>query len=155
MVDNIEYVKNVSLFKSLQEDELKLLSPRFTAQEYKEGETVLREHEKSTDLYILVEGKVNVVLETEEIEFVIDELQAGQFFGEMALLDGKPRSANVVCMSDCRMLKLSGKDYYEILELNPSILRNLVLELCDRLRKANAKLKGDDSPQVAVVSRLG
>jgi CRP/FNR family cyclic AMP-dependent transcriptional regulator len=154
MADNIEYIKNVSLFKSLQEDELKLLSTRFTAHEYKEGETVLREYEKSTALYILVEGEVSVVLETDGIEFVIDELRAGQFFGEMALLDGKPRSADVVCMSDCRMLKLSGKDYYEILELNPSILRSLLLELCDRLRKANAKLKGDNSSQVAVESNL-
>jgi len=154
MVDNIEYIKNVSLFKSLQEDELKLLSTRLTAHEYKEGETVLREHEKSTNLYILVEGEVNVVLETDEIEFVLDELQAGQFFGEMGLLDGKSRSAGVVCMSDCKMLRLSGKDFYEILKLNPSILRSLVLELCDRLRKANAKLKGDNNPQVAVVSRF-
>jgi len=150
MVDNIEYIKNVSLFKSLQEDDLKLLSTRFTAEEFKEGEKVLRELEKSTALYILVEGEVNVVLETEEIEFVIDELRAGQFFGEMALLDGKPRSADVVCMSDCRMLKLSGKDYYEILELNPSILRSLVLELCDRLRKANVKIKGDNSSQLFI-----
>ena len=150
MVDIIEYVKNVSLFKSLQEDELKLLSTRFTAQEYKEGETVLRELEKSTALYILVEGEVNVVLDTEGIEFVLDELRAGQFFGEMALLDGKPRSAGVICMSDCRMLKLSGKDFYEILDLKPSILRSLVVELCDRLRKANAKLKGDNSPQLLI-----
>ncbi|MBW2738837.1 MAG: cyclic nucleotide-binding domain-containing protein [Deltaproteobacteria bacterium] len=150
MVDIIEYVKNVSLFKSLQEDELKLLSTRFTAHEYKEGETVLRELEKSTALYILVEGEVNVVLDTEGIEFVLDELRAGQFFGEMALLDGKPRSAGVICMSDCRMLKLSGKDFYEILDLNPSILQSLVVELCDRLRKANAKLKGDNSPQLLI-----
>jgi CRP/FNR family cyclic AMP-dependent transcriptional regulator len=154
MVDNIEYIKNVSLFKSLQKNELKLLSTRFTTHEYKKGETVLRELEKSKALYVIVEGEVNVVLETDEIEFVIDELRAGQFFGEMAMLDGKPRSADVVCMSDCRMLKLSGKDFYEILELNPSILRSLVLELCDRLRKANARLKGDNSPQVAVVSPL-
>ena len=150
MVDNIEYIKNVSLFKSLQEDELKLLSTRFTAHEYKEGETVLRELEKTMSLYILAEGGVNVVLDTEGIEFVLGELRAGQFFGEMALLDGKPRSAGVVCTSDCRILRLSGKDFYEILERNPSILRSLVLELCDRLRKANAKLKGDDSPQLLI-----
>lgn len=148
MTDIIEHIKHVSLFKTLQENELKLLSTLFATHEYKEGETVLQELEESKALYILVEGEVNVCLETEGIEIVIDELKPGQFFGEMALLDGKPRSAGVVCVSNCKLLKLSSKDFYEILERNPSILRSLVLELCDRLRNANAKLRGKNVLQL-------
>ncbi|SLM28893.1 hypothetical protein MTBBW1_1630003 [Desulfamplus magnetovallimortis] len=150
MVNIIEYIKSVSLFQSLKEDEMELLATRFVLIDEKQGDTVIKESEKANALYILIKGEANVVMETDQIEFVIDELQPGQFFGEMALLDNKPRSADVVCKTDCKLLRLESSDFYNLLEQHPSILKGLVVELCSRLRKANAKLKGENNPRLYI-----
>ncbi|MCD4719167.1 MAG: cyclic nucleotide-binding domain-containing protein [Desulfobacula sp.] len=151
MEGNIGYIRNVSLFKALQENELKLLSSHLSTHEFNEGETVIHEFEKSNALYILVEGRVKVVLkEADGKEIVMEELGPDQFFGEMGLLDGKPRSADVVCIPRCRMLRLDREDFYEVVKRNPSILHSLVIELCDRLRRANDMIKGVNISQMYI-----
>jgi CRP/FNR family cyclic AMP-dependent transcriptional regulator len=143
MEGNIGYISNVSLFKTLKASELKQLSNFLAPQEFNKGQTVIHEMDKSNALYILVQGKAKVVLHPSEgEEIAIETLGAGDFFGEMGLLDGKPRSADVVCTEFCRMLRLDRNDFYAVVKRNPSILESLVIELCERLRRANDRIKG-------------
>jgi CRP/FNR family transcriptional regulator, cyclic AMP receptor protein len=151
MGQNMAYIENVPLFKSLQEHELRILAAHLSSRKYSEGETVISEGEKSTDLYIIIEGRARVSLKRQQAEDItIDELGPGQFFGEMGLLDGKPRSADVVCLTECNMFCLEREDFNEVVKRNPSILQSLVIELCDRLRRANDMIKGVNISQMYI-----
>lgn len=151
MGQNMAYIANVSLFKSLKEHELRILSAHLNLRKYGEGQTVISEGEKSTALYIIIEGRAKVVLKRQQAEdIVIDELGPGRFFGEMGLLDGKPRSADVVCLTACNMFCLEVEDFNEVVKRNPSILYSLVVELCDRLRRANDMIKGVNISQMYI-----
>ncbi len=145
------YIANVDLFKSLGEDELRLLSDLLKSQTYEKGEAVIHENEESDALYIIVEGTVKVCLKgTDGKEILIEKLGNGQFFGEIGLLDGKPRTADVICIGPAKMLKLSREDFYGLVKRNPAIFHNMVIELCERLRRANDLIKGANISQMYI-----
>jgi CRP-like cAMP-binding protein len=145
------YIANVPLFKSLQEHEQKILAAHLNSRRYDAGETVITEGEKSDTLYIIIEGRAKVVLKRQQAEeIVISELGPGDFFGEMALLDGKPRSADVICLTDSNMFCLEREDFNDVAKRNPSILQCLIIELCDRLRRANDMIKGVNISQMYI-----
>lgn len=146
-MDNLEYIANISLFKSLAEDELRLLADSLQNQTFKNGEKVIQKNEESDAMYIIEEGKAKVCLKgSDGTEILIENLGKGQFFGEIGLLDGKARTADVICTEACRMLKLNREDFNRLANQSPSILQNLLMELCARLRQANNLIQDSNIP---------
>jgi len=148
-MNNLEYLTNVSLFNSLTEDELRLMSGSLQNHTFKNGEKVIKKNEESDALYIIEEGGAKVCLKGPDgKEILIDKLGKGQFFGEIGLLDGKPRTADVICTEPSKMLKLNREDFYNLAYQNPSILQNLLVELCERLRRADNLIQDSNIPPI-------
>lgn len=94
--------------------------------------------EMGDHLFILLEGRVKVSLTSAEgKEAILSILEAGDVMGEMALLDGEPRSATVSTMDACRFLVLWRKDFLSFLERNPHVALKLLAGLSQRLRATN------------------
>ena len=107
----------------------------------KDGVVLLAEEEGDT-LFIIVKGKVKVTSLAEDgREVIFSILKEGDFFGEMALLDGKPRSATVIATEDTELLLLRRPDFTRLLEGSPQLAIKMLAELAGRLRKADRQIE--------------
>src|SRR6201996_5877970 len=99
---------------------------------------VVAEGEPGDSLFVLAGGKVKVALFGENgRELMLSELKPGDFFGEMSLLDNRPRAANVVALEDTTLLVLSREAFVQHLKTNPQTALNLLAEMTRRLRRAD------------------
>jgi len=148
-----KFLKRVPAFRSLSDKRINQLINDFTIHTFHAGETVFYQTDNSTDLYIILEGGVKVTLLSEEgEEFVLADLHQGDFFGEMSLIDGKPRSASVIADEDSTFAVLERKRFLEAIKHDPEIAIDLLKSLVERLR--NATEREESLAFLAVQQRL-
>ncbi len=140
---HLDFLRNVSLFESLDQQELEALSEvTFTRTFSKDNVIILAEEEGDT-LFILKKGKVKVSIVSEEgREVILSLLGPGSVFGELSLLDGKPRSANVVATEETDLLMLRRADFLQLIYKTPQIATALLAELATRMRKTDRQIEG-------------
>ena len=137
-----EFIKKVPLFSSLKEEELEVLSNIGIIHNFNKERILMSVDEEGDSLYIITEGRVKVSVFSESgKEIIFSILREGDFFGEMALLDGQPRSANITATEDSKVFILHRKDFANLLEKYPRISIKLLEELSIRLRKTDQRLE--------------
>jgi CRP/FNR family transcriptional regulator/CRP/FNR family cyclic AMP-dependent transcriptional regulator len=94
----------------------------------------IEEAQDGDSLYLIAEGRVRVVRDRDEKQQLLAELGPGEFFGEMTLLDGKPRSATVIADDDTQCLILSRWDLLRAMRRDPDIAINMLAVMSARLR---------------------
>jgi len=130
--------RRVSLFSELEAGELEALSQLATSRHVPAGAAILREAEPGDQFFVLVKGEVKVFVDSPDgREVVLTHLQAGEFFGEMALLEGESRSASVSALSETELVALSRNDFFAVLSRDFSLTRKILKTLSARLRRAN------------------
>ena len=131
------------LLSGLSAAELKIVQPRLQPLSFKRGQIIINAGDDAREMFVLARGHVSVLLPGEE-RHRLATFSPGMAFGEMAFLDGAPRSANIVADSevDCDLLAM--EDFQALGETHPAIkikmLANLALNLTGKLRKANREL---------------
>jgi CRP-like cAMP-binding protein len=134
----LEVLKRVSIFSHLDEATLLDLARRMSVKRWHGGSIVMGQSEPGDALYVQVSGRSKVVLFGENgREMTLSVLGPGDFFGEMSLFDGKPRSANVVAVEDSTLLVLEREAFLAHLQAAPKTALLLLREMADRLRRAN------------------
>lgn len=108
---------------------------------FKEGEIIIKEGEPGKELFIIVKGKVNIVKESEGIKTALATLDEGDIFGEMALVDSRPRSATAEAVGDVTVRALDRGSFKSLLENNTNIAVLVFDKLCQRLRAVNDELQ--------------
>ena len=133
-------LRSVSIFADLDPAEVTALERLAEFRDYADGAVVVSQEEAGDALYVLVSGKVKVVLYGESGREIILSIfkSPGDFFGEMSLLDNEPRSATVIADERSRLLVLSRKDFHAHLESHPRTALRVLTELSRRLRRADA-----------------
>lgn len=138
MTRQTDLLRQVSIFKGLDDHALNVLSHSLRPQEYGKDGLIVSQDDHGDALYIIESGRVKVVLYGESgREMILTMFRAGDFFGEMSLLDGQPRSANVLAMEEARLLVLSREDFLRALREVPAVAANILAEMSMRLRKAD------------------
>jgi CRP-like cAMP-binding protein len=99
----------------------------------KEGEFVVKEGEKGDFMFVIVAGKVKVLLKRGKKEIILAKLEKGNFFGEMGLFGRKTRSATVEALTDLKLIKITKKDLKRLSETNPKLLSEFAMGLCTEL----------------------
>ncbi len=133
-----ELLAQVPLFARLAPVELESLTGLLRRRRYRAGEAVFREGDAGTALYIVEEGEVKIVLGSSGgKEVVIGLLGRGDFFGELALLDGEPRSADAVATVTSRLATLQREDFLRFIQDTPRAAANLLAALSRRLRRTD------------------
>ena len=132
----------VPLFKSLDRNELEILFQTFDYHKVSKGAVIVNEDAKrESKFYIILSGRVKVITISEDgDEKIISFLEAGSFFGEMALLEQRPRSASVIAVKDCELYSLSSIAFFRMLELFPKVAIELLRDLSSRLRVVNEQI---------------
>ena len=137
----IELLKSVSLFCDLNLDELGYISEKMVSKRFKSGNLIFLEESEGKNLFFVIEGSVKVTrLSKDGREVILAMLNAGDFFGEMSLLDGESRSANVIALENTEVLSLNRNDFLDVLNDYPKIAIQLLKEMTSRLRKSDRQI---------------
>ena len=135
--DKNEFFKKIQLFSSFTDKEIEQLITKLIIKKFKKHETILHEEDTNEFMYIILFGKVKAVRMTEEgKEIILAVHQAGDFFGEMSLIDGKTTPASVIATEDSLVAIISKKDFYSILLVQSKLTISLLKIFCNRLRKS-------------------
>jgi len=128
--DPTESLRRVPLFAGLDRKELEMLGKLIKEQRYDAGATIVKSGAGGHGLYIIREGKVTVIRDGQQVA----TMGPGQFFGEISVLDGGPRTADVRAESDTVCLTLVSWEVKPLLMENASITYKMLLEMVKRLR---------------------
>lgn len=139
MANHAELLRRVSIFEGLPPAALQRLSGCLKPVEFPKDARIVGQDDQGDSLYIIVQGRVKVVLYGESgREVILTIFRSGDFFGEMSLLDGEPRSANVIALETTQALVLSREDFLLHLRETPESAQRVLEEMCKRLRHADA-----------------
>jgi CRP/FNR family transcriptional regulator/CRP/FNR family cyclic AMP-dependent transcriptional regulator len=129
----------VPLFTGLSSGDRGALCTMMIHKRFDAGQTIVHEdEEQGQTFFIILSGLVHVAVMTSEGKnAVLATLKPGDFFGEMALLDGEPRSASVIAAQECELFLLYRRVFLDILQRYPKIAIHLLTEMSKRLRRAN------------------
>ena len=135
-------LQQIPLFTALKTEELEAIKRVTINKNFPKDKIILLEDEEGDTLFIILKGKVKVTTFTENgKEVIFSILGEGDFFGDMSLLDGKPRSASVISMEDSELQLIRRSDFYRMLEDHPRIALKLLEELALRIRKADERIE--------------
>jgi CRP/FNR family transcriptional regulator/CRP/FNR family cyclic AMP-dependent transcriptional regulator len=143
----IELIKDTAFAEGLGEEQLLKLSERFEIKALKQGDAIVRAGELTRDLCILIEGNCSVEIEVTKYEgyFEVGLLSPGDTFGEMSFLDGKPRSATIICKTPCEVAVLGFENFNELTmkmpEIREIITRNLALIFAEKVREIHDRFR--------------
>ena len=138
----VDLLKGVELFSELNEEQLGMIANLVIVKNFNRDETVVLEGDDSVQaLYLIATGSVQVYMTgIDGRETILSFLERGDFFGEMSLIDGEPRSASVRTVTDATLLVIHRESFLSLLRKSPEIAMALMSELCRRLRKANKQI---------------
>jgi CRP/FNR family cyclic AMP-dependent transcriptional regulator len=132
----VDMIRSVPLFSTLTDEEFNKLAHIFVARSYRKNQIVFLEEETGNYMYLVLSGKLKVAKSgTGGKETILAIHRAGDFFGEMSLLDGKTAPATVSAMEDARIISVSGADFHKYLLHNEKVMLQIINVLCARLRQ--------------------
>lgn len=138
----LSILRQIPLFSELDDAALSALAQRLQTQTFQKDTTVVSETDEGSTLYIISKGQVKISRLSESgKEVILAILGEGDFFGEMSLLDGLARSANVITLIESELFVLHRETFFELISANPKIAIDLLKELALRLRKSDAQIK--------------
>ena len=139
---NVETLRHVPLFESLDTAAAHELCELLESIDRKAGAVLFRTGDEGDAMYLLEQGKVRIYVQAEDgHEVTLTELHRGDFFGEMALLDGKPRSADARVTQDARLAVLSREHFLSFVSSNPNVGLEMLTALANRLRHTDELLR--------------
>jgi CRP/FNR family transcriptional regulator, cyclic AMP receptor protein len=141
-VDRItEFLATVPLFREIERTALRTFAEITREQRYPKHAVIVSEGDPGDALFVVRAGEVKVVLVGEDgREVILNVLGQGDHFGELSLIDGRPRSAHVVATSPASMLILRRADFRRRVEAQPQVAWALLTELSRRLRQADSAI---------------
>lgn len=140
-MDERELLRTVPIFSELDDSEIDAVAHLATRRQYSKDAVIFFENEPGDTLFMISSGRIRVtILGDDGREVILSMLGAGDFFGEMALLDQEPRSATAIAADETELLSLSRSDFQGVLTANPGIMVALIRVLTARLRRANHQI---------------
>ena len=141
-MSKVEHLRKVPIFSDLSDSDLKKISEKMISRLYEKGKMILLEQSQGETFFIIISGVVKVTrLSDDGREVILAILGESDFFGEMSLLDGEGRSANIVANEQSEVVTLSRSDFLDCLQKYPKIAIALLEELAVRLRKSDQHIE--------------
>ncbi len=135
-------LKTIPLFSELNDSEMEDITRFSVRQTYRKDNMVLIEEEIGSTMFIILNGRIKISrISDDGREVILSILSDGDFFGEMAILDGQTRSANAVTLEDSELMLIRRENFLQMLHKYPQVSINLIKELAHRLRKSDSQIK--------------
>jgi CRP/FNR family transcriptional regulator len=137
-----EHLRRYPLFAKLADAEVAQLAERMRMRAFKRGEALFRKDDPGMHLYVVLGGAVKIALPGEfGQEALVSIMRPGDFFGELALFDGSPRSASATALEDTRAALLARDDFLAFLETHPGAVRVVLDALAKTIRRLSDRVE--------------
>jgi CRP/FNR family cyclic AMP-dependent transcriptional regulator len=136
-------LKNIPIFSCLHDDELYELTNVAVKKAFPKNTILISEGDKTDSLYVIYSGKVKAIITDENgKEVILSIFGPGEYFGELAFIDGEQRSATIITREPTEVLIISRDGLRDILSSNPNLAFNLLVGVVKRLREATKQIEG-------------
>lgn len=137
----VDFLATIPLLKGLAPDQIARFAELARERTYPRGTVIVFEDDPGDSMFIVRTGRVKVVRVGEDgREVILGLLGPGEYFGELSLIDGQPRSAHVIAMEDAQLIVLRREDFRRRVEESPAVAWALLGELSRRLRRADEQI---------------
>lgn len=134
LIQKILFLKNVPLFSGMAPSELGWLAGIAEETVYPAGTEIIHQGDHGDSMFLIAEGEVDVHRD----DAILARLKTQDYFGEMSILDGEPRSASVTARTDCLLLRIKQEDFYHILSQHADVALHMIQTLTRRLRQSTS-----------------
>jgi CRP/FNR family cyclic AMP-dependent transcriptional regulator len=135
-------IENISIFAGLAPADRELIEQRVVKRSFPKSTIILSEGDSSDSLYLILDGKVKVFLNDENgKEAIINYQEAGEYFGELSLIDESTRSASIMTTEKCTLAVITKQAFHQIMQDNPAIAIHLLKDLVHRIRTLTDEVK--------------
>jgi CRP/FNR family transcriptional regulator, cyclic AMP receptor protein len=137
-----QVLRSSRLFERLGDSESDALLAHAAIARYAEGDQVFAKGDPGSSMMAVLQGRVTISAPSPDgRQMVLTIMRAGEVFGEIALLDGKERTADATAMTDCELLVVPRRSLLSLLERRPDLCIGLMIVLCERLRRTNEQVE--------------
>ena len=136
----VEMLRRIPLFSRIEPAKLKLLAFTSEHMTFKEGQLLMRQGEVGNEAYVLMDGRVAVLVDSPQGEIVVAELGENELIGEIAILCDVPRVASVKALSEVKTLLIRKEQFLQLVSQFPQMGIEIMRSLADRLSAANQEL---------------
>ena len=140
MTQNSQSLARAPLFASLSETDIRALDSRCIWRKVKAGAWVIDDHADGADVFFVVDGHARVVIAGSKRDIILRDILDGEYFGELSAIDGKPRSAGIVAITDTVVAQMSAKTFREMIHLHPSVCDQVLERLAASIRAVNDRV---------------
>lgn len=133
IIEKVFLLKKLDLFREMSETNLIAVAEILEEVVLENNQILFEKGDKGDSMYIMQTGSVLVELDGKPLV----TLKAGEYFGELSLLDFEKRSATVKTLEETYLLKLRQNQFYDLIEHNSHVMRGIIITLCRRLRRQN------------------
>lgn len=131
----------ISLFEDLNDAELARVAQSCIVRAYERHAQIYEEHDNANDVFFILDGSVRInSVSTEGREIIYSDLATGDIFGEFAAIDGLPRSANLVALTDCLLARMTAAKFFDLLRQNGTVSTRLVQLLVAKIRRMSERV---------------
>lgn len=134
MAEEIDVLRSVPLFSGLSDRELRKVRGISKEVTHEAGHVIVESDHSAIGFHLITNGTVDAAVGGE----VVGKMGPGDYFGEMSLLDGKPRSATVTAATELKTIVIPSWSFNQMLDRHPEMMRALLVELCARIRQVEA-----------------
>ena len=141
-----EQLTRVSIFAPLSQEEIEKLAHASTSRVYAPGETIVRRGQEGNSMFVITRGSVKVQIPENNYQRTINNLRSNDFFGEMSLLTGQPRTASVIAEEETEVLQIKKSAIKPLFEANPELMKSIcvIVEGRRELLKTNTSENGNE-----------
>lgn len=136
LIEKVLLLKSLSIFSDTPETILAEMAHLMVDIHPDAGEQIVKEGDIGNCMYIISEGTVSVYKGTQ----LLMQMQQGDFFGELSLLDTDTRSATVTATTDCSLFRIDQEPFYDLIDSRPEVVKGVIKILCKRIRSTNQLL---------------
>lgn len=152
-MENVDFLSRVPLFASSKPLHLAEVAQKLTVRNYRRNEVIFHQDDPGSALHVIRKGQVKIsTISPDGEEAILAILTPRDFFGELSLLDDKPRSANAVAMEATQTLALQRREFLDILARRPEMVGDIMASLTARLRNTDHLL--EDAMLLTLPERL-
>jgi CRP/FNR family transcriptional regulator, cyclic AMP receptor protein len=135
-------LRRYPLFRTLPLEHIERLSAYASTRAYARGATIFTKGDPGTSLFAVCSGTIRIAVPSPDgRDAVFNLIREGEIFGEIALLDGKPRTADATAMTDSELMLIDRRDFVGVLESQPETALKLIEVLCARVRKTSQQVE--------------
>ncbi len=142
-------LKTVPIFSGLDSQDLNFLAESLTTSKHHAGEIIFNQGDIGHTMYIVAKGCINIsVIGNNDLSILVKSIKIGEYFGELSLIDDKPRSASAIAETDVDLLELSREMLVKYLDRHPHGAMAILRTMSERLRETNILLSQRASKNV-------